>query len=141
MKVTLQRLDDAFHLRAANDDGRSTDIDGAPDIGGHNQGMRPMQLLLSSLGSCSAIDVLFLLRKQRQTVEDFRVTVEGKRTDTIPKVFTDIHVHYDLYGDIDEKKADRAVTLSMTKLCSVTKMLEKAARITWDFTIHPPGQD
>ena len=141
MKVTIHRLDEAFHLRAANDDGRSADIDGAPDIGGHNQGMRPMQLLLSSLGSCSAIDVLFLLRKQRQTVEDLRVTVEGKRTDTIPKVFTDIHVHYDLYGDIDQKKAERAVSLSMTKLCSVTKMLEKAAKITWDFTILPPEQD
>lgn len=137
MKIQLQRLDDAFHLRAANEDGLSVETDASPDIGGHNRGLRPMQLLLSSLGSCSAIDVLFLLRKQRQTVEDFRVTVEGKRADTVPKVFTDIHVHYDLYGDLDEKKVERAIHLSMTKLCSVTKMLEKSVKITWGYAIHP----
>ncbi len=139
MKVELHRVDDAFHLRSTNEDGLTVDADGSPDIGGHNQGLRPMQMLLASLGSCSAIDVILLLRKQRQPLADLRITVEGQRADTVPKVFTDIHLHYHLYGEIDDKKAERAVELSMTKLCSVSRMLEKSANITWAYTVHPPG--
>lgn len=136
MIIELQRIDQDFQMQAVNQDGLSVVADGSEEIGGHNLGMRPMQMLLASLGSCSAIDVILLLRKQRQELQDLKISIEGKRADTVPRVFTDIHLHYHLYGALDENKAERAVSLSMDKLCSVSKMLEKSVNITWEFTIH-----
>jgi len=134
MRVELTRLDQDFHLQASNEDGLTIESDGSPDIGGHNRGLRPMQMLLASLGSCSAIDVIHLLRKQRQELEDIKITVTGERdTDAIPSPFTAIHVHYVLYGNVAENKAERAVNRSMEKLCSVKIMLDKAATITWSW--------
>jgi putative redox protein len=134
MRVELTRLDQDFHLQASNEDGLAIESDGSPDIGGHNRGLRPMQMLLASLGSCSAIDVIHLLRKQRQELKDIKITVTGERdTDAIPSPFTAIHVHYVLYGNVAENKAERAVNRSMEKLCSVKIMLDKAAKITWSW--------
>jgi putative redox protein len=134
MKVELTRLDNDFHLQAANEDGLTVETDGSPSIGGHNKALRPMQMLLASLGSCSAIDVIHLLRKQRQELRDIKVTVTGERDTTkTPSPFTAIHVHYTLYGNIADNKAERAVSMSMEKLCSVKIMLEKAAEITWSW--------
>ncbi|MFN7118204.1 MAG: OsmC family protein [Saprospiraceae bacterium] len=137
MKIEIQRLDDAYHLRATNEDGNSVETDGAVSIGGSNKGMRPMQMLLSSLGSCSSIDVIQFLKKQRQPLEDIRVTITGEREpDKVPSLFTDVHVHYELFGNLDEDKVAKAVSLSMDKYCSVARILEKTAKITWDFVIH-----
>lgn len=134
MKVELTRLDDDFHLQAANEDGLTVETDGSPSIGGHNKALRPMQMLLASLGSCSAIDVIHLLRKQRQELRDIKVTVTGERDTTkTPSPFTAINVHYTLYGNIADNKAERAVSMSMEKLCSVKIMLDKAAQITWSW--------
>lgn len=136
MKVTLKRIDDAFHMEAANEDGLTVHSDGSPEIGGHNLAMRPMQMVLAALGSCSSIDVIFLLNKQRQPLEDIQIELTAQRAeDQVPKVFTDIQVHYKLTGPLDEKKAERACRLSMEKLCSVSKMLEKAVNITWTYEI------
>lgn len=134
MTVELTRLDDDFHLQAANEDGLTVETDGSPSIGGHNQALRPMQMLLVSLGSCSAIDVIHLLRKQRQELRDIKVTVTGERdADKTPSPFTAIHVHYALFGEVADNKAERAVNMSMEKLCSVKIMLDKAAKITWSW--------
>lgn len=136
MKVTLKRIDDAFHMEAANEDGLTVHSDGSPEIGGHNLAMRPMQMVLAALGSCSSIDVIYLLNKQRQPLEDIQIELTAQRAeDEVPKVFTDIQVHYKLFGPLDEKKAERACRLSMEKLCSVSKMLEKAVNITWTYEI------
>jgi putative redox protein len=138
MKVTLRRLDQDFHMQASNEDGLTVESDGSPAIGGHNQGIRPMQMVLAALGSCSSIDVIHLLKKQRQPLEHIELEVTGQREeDKVPAVFTDIHVQYRLYGPLDEKKVERACRLSMEKLCSVSKMLEKTVHITWDYTILP----
>lgn len=137
MKIELKRLDDAFHLQASNEEGRSVETDGSPDIGGQNKAMRPMQLLLAGIGSCSAIDVIHFLKKQRQILEDIQITVTaGRQKDKVPSLFTDIHVFFKLFGSIDEKKAERAVNLSMEKYCSVAKILEKSAVISWEFSIN-----
>ncbi len=136
MRIDIHRLDDAFHLQAVNETGNTIETDGAPDIGGGGKGMRPMQVVLAALGSCSAIDVILLLRKQRQELRDIRVSIEAEREkDQTPSLFTDIHVHYQLFGVIDDKTAERAVRLSMEKLCSVAKILEKTAKITWSYEI------
>jgi len=134
MTVNLHRLDEAFHLQATNEDGLTVETDGSPAIGGHNAGMRPMQLLLSAVGSCSSIDIILLLKKQRQDLKDIRIAVTGTRRDEEPRIFTAIHVAYTLVGDIDDKKAERACRLSMEKMCSVSLMLKAGGvEVTWEY--------
>ena len=77
--IELNRLNDAFHFSAENENGNSVHLDASPDIGGENKGMRPMQMLLAAMGGCSAIDVINILRKQRQDLKDLKITVKGER--------------------------------------------------------------
>jgi putative redox protein len=136
MEIQIERLDNAFHLRATNESGNTVETDGSPDIGGSNKGMRPMEMLLSSLGACSSIDVINILNKMHQPLQDIKITLQGEREkDAIPSLFTDIHVKFDLYGDLDVDKAKRAVDMSMEKYCSVTKILEKTAKVTWEANV------
>ena len=136
MTVTLNRRDDAFNMQATSADGHTVLADGSAAIGGQNAGMRPMEMLLSSVGACSSIDVILLLRKQRQDLQDIRIAVSGQRRDEEPRIFTDIHVAYTLVGEIDERKAERACRLSMEKLCSVSMMLKAGGvAITWAYEV------
>lgn len=138
MKVTLHRQDDDFNLVATSAAGHTVAADGSADIGGHDAAMRPMEMLLSSVGACSSIDVILLLRKQRQDLRDIRIEVTGQRREEVPKVFTDIHVAYTLYGEVDAKKAERACRLSMEKLCSVSMMLKAGGvKFTWSCVVEP----
>lgn len=138
MKIELKRIDDAFHMEASNEDGNIVRTDGSPKVGGHNKAMRPMQMLLAALGSCSSIDVIYLLNKQRQPIDDIKISITAEREqDKVPALFTDIHVHYQLFGELDEIKVERAVRMSMEKMCSVSKIVEKTATITWDYVINP----
>lgn len=135
MKVTLKRTDDAYLMQAVNEDGRIVTTDGPASIGGQNSAFRPMQMVLVALGSCSSIDIIYLLKKQRQALEHIEVEIDSKRAETPPKVFTEINIHYKLFGDLNEKKAERACRISMEKMCSVSKMLEKAVKINWTYSI------
>lgn len=136
MEINIERLDNAFHLRATNESGNTVETDGSPAIGGSNKGMRPMEMLLSSLGACSSIDVINILNKMHQPLQDIKITLQGEREkDAIPSLFTNIHVKFDLYGDLDVDKAKRAVDMSMEKYCSVTKILEKTAKVTWEANV------
>ncbi|RME96804.1 MAG: OsmC family peroxiredoxin [Bacteroidetes bacterium] len=140
MKVHIKRVDNAFHLESTNEDGLKVYTDASPGIGGHNKAFRPMQLVLAALGSCSSIDVIYLLNKQRQALKHLEVEVDGQRAEgEIPAVFTDIHLKYILYGELNEKKVERACRLSMEKLCSVSKMLEQAVKISWSYEIREQG--
>ena len=136
MKITLKRLDQAYHLQAVNENGNTVETDGSPDIGGSHKGMRPMQTVLVALGSCSAIDVIQFLKKMRQPLEDIQMEVTAQRQeDAVPSLFTDIHLHYILHGPLDIRKVERAISLSVDKYCSVARLLEKTAAITWDYEI------
>ncbi len=138
MKIEITRLDDAFHFEALNEDGQSVHVDAAPAIGGHNLGMRPMQLLLVAIGTCSVIDMLLILKKQRQDVKDVRITVLGERApDVIPSPFTNIDMKFTFFGDLKPERVEKAVRLSVDKYCSVSIMLEKTARVTYSFDIQP----
>ncbi len=138
MKVSLQRLNDAFHFEAKGGDGVSMQFDANPEIGGSNLGVRPMQALLMSIGGCSAIDIIMILKKQRQEITDFKINIDGDReADKEPALWTSAHVVYHLEGNIDPEKAKRACELSMEKYCSVSKTLEAAgAKITWEVTVN-----
>ncbi len=138
IKIELKRLNDAFHMEAVNDQGSTVHIDASPEIGGTNQGMRPMQLLIAAMGGCSSIDVINILKKQKQPLKDIQVTVTGEREkDAVPSLFTEVHAHFRLYGDLDSEKARKAVSLSVEKYCSVAKTLEKTAKITYSIEILP----
>ncbi len=139
MRINLKRLDSDFNFQAINEDGNSVLIDGAPAIGGHNKGMRPMQLLLSALGGCSAIDIISILRKQKQELESIEIEVNGDREPVGVEgysLFKTIEVHFILKGNVDKDKVERAVKLSMEKYCSVTKTLEPTAKITYKVTLN-----
>ncbi len=140
MKISISRVDNAFNLKATNLEGQSVLMDAAPEIGGNNNGMRPMQLLISALGGCSSIDVINILRKQHQYLTDIKVEIEAEREqDKTPALFTQIKIHFVLTGDIDFKKAKRAVELSMEKYCSVSRILERTANINYSFEILTNG--
>ncbi len=136
IKIELARVDNDYSLEAVNDSGNKILFDGSPEIGGHNRGMRPMQTLLAAMGSCSAIDIISILRKQREELNDIKITVTGERAkDATPSLYTEVHAHYKLFGDIDADKAQKAVSLSVEKYCSVAKTLEKTAKVTYSFEI------
>jgi putative redox protein len=116
--------------------GHSVVMDGAPEAGGRNLGIRPMEMLLLGLGGCTAFDVVSILRKSRQDVADCEVEIEAERTTEVPRVFTSIKIHFIISGkDLDPSKVERAVNLSADKYCSASRMLEKAATIIHDFEI------
>ena len=138
MKIELNRLNDAFHLEAINEQGKTIHIDASPDIGGTNQGMRPMQLMLAALGGCSTIDIINILKKQKQPLRDIKITVTGEREkDEVPSLFVEVHAHFKLFGNLDLEKVQRAVSLGVDKYCSVAKTLSFKAKITHSFEILP----
>ena len=136
--IELNRLNDAFHFSAENEDGVTVHLDSSPDSGGMNLGMRPMQMLLAAMGGCSAIDIIDILNKQRQDLRDLKITVTGEREkDAIPSLYQKLHAHYRFFGALDSNKVERAIVLSIDKYCSVSKTLEKAgAKITYSFEIN-----
>lgn len=137
MKIVLERINNAFHFEAKNEDGKIVNIDGAPDIGGHNMGVRPMQLLIMGLGGCSAIDVVLILQKQKQLVDDLKIELNAERyEDREPALFKNIHVTFNFKGDLKAARVKRAVALSMDKYCSVAKILEETATITYGSSIN-----
>lgn len=135
MKARVQWVD-GMAFMGETESGHAVVMDGAPDIGGRNIGPRPTELVLVGLGGCTSIDVVMILQKQRQPVEDCIVEITAERSETHPKVFTKIHVHFIVKGTgLDAKAVERAVNLSADKYCSVSHMLNKTATITHDFAI------
>ncbi len=116
--------------------GHAVVMDGPPDAGGRDMGVRPMEMLLLGLGGCTQFDVVHILRKGRHQVSLCEVELEAERAETEPKVFTKIHVHFIVSGPcLTEKAVERAVKLSAEKYCSASLMLGKAAEITYDFEL------
>ena len=116
--------------------GHSITMDGPPEIGGDNLGVRPMEMLLLGVAGCTMIDVVTTLKKMRQELTHCETKLSAERADEHPKVFTDIHIQFIVKGkDLDPKKVDKAITLSAEKYCSASIMLGKTASITHDFEI------
>jgi putative redox protein len=116
--------------------GHSITMDGPPEIGGDNLGVRPMEMLLLGVAGCTMIDVVTTLKKMRQDFTNCETKLSAERADEHPKVFTDIHIQFIVKGqDLDPKKVEKAITLSAEKYCSASIMLGKTASITHDFEI------
>jgi len=135
MKVRTRWVDGVSFVGESGS-GHAVVIDGSPDEGGRNLGMRPMELVLLGAAGCTAFDVVLILRKARQPIADCAVEAEAERADTIPRVFTRIHLKYSVAGrGLDPGHVERAVKLSKDKYCSATQMLGKTAEITYEIAI------
>lgn len=135
MKATVKWLDHMSFVGEAGS-GHSIVMDGPPDDGGRNLGVRPMEMVLLGMGGCTAFDVVFILNKARQQLTDCHVELEAERATEVPRVFTKIHAHYVIRGkDLDEKKVARAVKMTAERYCSVSIMLSASVEITHDYEI------
>ena len=135
MKCRIKWLDHMSFVGESGS-GHSVVMDGAPEAGGRDLGIRPLEMMLLGLGGCTAFDVVSILHKSRQQISDCEVEIEADRADTIPKVFTRIHLHFIVSGRaLDASKVSKAVSLSADKYCSASRMLEKTATITHDFEV------
>ena len=124
----------AFDATATS--GHSVALDADELVGGKNQGFRPLELMLVSLGGCTGMDVISILRKMKQEVTEYQVKVAGIRQDEHPKVYTDITVEHVVKGKgVTEASVRRAVELSATRYCPASAMLSKAARVTHRYRI------
>ena len=135
MKARIKWVEKVTFL-AESGSGHAVVLDGAPDAGGRNLGVRPMEMLLMGLGGCSAFDVVLILRKGREDVSDCVVELEAERAETDPKVFTRIHMHYKVAGrGLAPAKVERAIKLSAEKYCSASAIMAKTAVITHDWEV------
>jgi len=135
MEIKLQRKNKAFHYEAINPDKIIVNIDADAAIGGEGKGVRPMELVLMGLGGCASIDFGLILKKQKQELEDYQVTITATRKDNIAKTFDTINLHFILWGTLDSEKVEKAINLTLTKYCSVALSLSKEIKITSSFTL------
>jgi len=135
MKARVKWLDNMSFVGESGS-GHSVVMDGAPDSGGRNLAARPMEMVLIGMGGCTAFDVVMILKKARQPIDDCIVELSAERSEEIPKVFTRIHAHYIVKGrGLSEKQVEKAVNLTAEKYCSVSIMLAAIAEVTHDFEI------
>lgn len=136
-EVNLHRKQGDFGFEATDANGHSVKMDSSDETGGINYGIRPMQMLLMGLGGCSAIDIVMILKKQRQYVKDFSINIKGQREPgKEPSLWQNVKIIFLLTGTIDREKAERACELSMNKYCSVAETLKKSGtNLTWDLII------
>jgi putative redox protein len=136
MKARI-KLIEGVSFAGQSESGHTVVMDGPPDGGGRNLGVRPMEMLLLGMGACTSYDVVQILRKSRQQLTDCVAEIEAARADTDPKVFTQIHVHFIVTGKaLEQKKVEMAIKLSAEKYCSASIMLGQVAKITHDFEIR-----
>ena len=141
MKARIKWVDGAQFVGESGS-GHALVLDGPPEGGGRNLGMRPMELLLLGTGGCTAYDVVQILRKSRQRIRDCRVELSAERSDEVPKVFTRIHIHYVVSGQaIKPAAVERAIRLTAETYCSASIMLGRMAEITHDYEIIEDGEE
>ncbi len=135
MKTRVKWLDNMSFVGESGS-GHSVVMDGPPEFGGRNLGVRPMEMLLLGLGGCASFDVVSMLKKSKQDLVDCEVEITAERADKEPKVFTNIHLHFVISGnELSDKRVARAIELSAEKYCSASIMLGKTAKVTHDYEI------
>lgn len=138
MKARVKWIENVCFM-GESETGHAVVLDGAPEAGGRNLGMRPMEMLLIGMGACTSFDVVTILKKARQPIVDCVAEIQAERAEEIPKVFTTIHVHFIVTGKgLNIGQVERAVKLSAEKYCSASIMLGKSVQITHDFEVVEP---
>lgn len=138
IKIELERVDGDYGFEAKDANGHTVRLDTSLEGGGTNFGVRPMQMLLMGLGGCSGIDIVSILKKQRQTIEGFSMKIEGEReAGKEPSIWKNVTIVFELTGNIDPDKAKRACELSMDKYCSVAETLRRAGgELKWEVRVN-----
>jgi putative redox protein len=135
LKTQIKWMQDVS-FKGKSESGHEVILDGPEELGGEGLGMRPMEMMLIGMGGCTSFDVVTILKRSRQQITGCIAEIEAVRADTIPKVFTSIHIHFLIKGiDLQKKAVERAVELSANKYCSASIMLGKSVKITHDFII------
>ena len=136
-KIFIKRVNDAYAFEATDENGHKTVMDAAEAIGGNNSGFRPMQTLLMGLGGCGGVDIISILKKQKQEVTTFSMEINGEReTGKEPALWKEVHILFRFSGKVDMDKAKKACALSIDKYCSVAATLRAAGcKILWDAEI------
>lgn len=137
MQINLSRKNKAYHFEAENEQGNTLDMDAKPEIGGENQGFRPMETVLAALGGCSAIDMISILKKQKEPLEDLKISINGHRFEgREPSLFENIDIEFHVFGAVNEAKIQRALELTFEKYCSVALILSKTAKINFSYKLN-----
>jgi putative redox protein len=138
VEINLHRKEGDFGFEATDANGHVVHLDTSDETGGVNFGVRPMQMLLMGLGGCSAIDIVMILKKQRQTIEDFAIKITGEREPgKEPSLWQTVKIIFFLKGTIDKEKAERACQLSMDKYCSVAAtLLKSGTNLSWEVVVN-----
>ena len=136
--IELNRVHGDYGFEVKDMHGQTVKIDNSPEHGGDNFGVRPMQMVLMALAGCSGMDVISILKKQRQNVTDYKTIVHGEREHGVePSVWKHVELEFIIYGDVDKAKAERAVELSINKYCSVAETLRRAgAKLKWSVSVE-----
>lgn len=135
-RVVVQQTE-GMVFRAAGASGHGILMDASREFGGEDSAPRPVEIMLSALGGCTAMDVVSILRKMNTEPTAFRIEIDDKRAPNHPKTFTDIHLTYILEGDVPEKNVAKAIELSLTKYCPIANTLAGTTRITSEYRIVP----
>lgn len=130
MKIQVKRLNDKLAFQASNEEGIRANFDANPSIGGENLGLRPMEMLVSSLASCASIDIILILRKMRIELKTFEIEIQAKRANAVPASFEEIHLEFKIDKNDPFEYVEKAVRLSLEKYCSVSASLSKEIKIT-----------
>ncbi len=136
--IEINRVEGDFGFEAKDTNGHVLKLDTSNETGGINFGVRPMQSLLMGLGGCSGIDVVSILKKQRLTIEEFSMKIQGEREKgKEPSLWESVHVDFELKGNMDQEKAERACALSINKYCSVAETLRRSGtKITFTVRVN-----
>lgn len=132
MSLKLNLKEEPFVFEVKNEDGAICLMDGSPDIGGKNKGLRPMQLFASSIAGCASIDILLILRKQRIEPTHFSIDIETKRVDEVPAIFEEVKLIFSLNKEVNKEKLERAIKLTLEKYCSVSSSLKEEVNVIFE---------
>ncbi len=137
MEINLVRKSGKYNFEAENSSGFTVELDAKAAIGGEGKGFRPMEMLLIGLGGCSGIDMVNVLTKQKEPLDDVKISIKATRKDEeMPPIFDVIDIHFNLYGALSVPKVERALNMTFDKYCSVSNILGRSATINFTYTIH-----
>ncbi|UKT62324.1 OsmC family protein [Pedobacter mucosus] len=137
MNINLIRKSGKFNFEAVNENGFTVELDAKVAIGGEGKGFRPMEMLLIGLGGCSGIDMVNVLTKQKEPLNDIKISITATRKEEeMPPIFDVIDIHFDLFGDLSAPKVERALAMTFDKYCSVSNILGRSATINFTYKIN-----
>lgn len=136
MEINLIRKSEKYNFEASNETGFTVELDAKAAIGGEGKGFRPMEMMLVGLGGCSGIDMVNVLTKQKEPLDDIKITIKATRKEEeMPPIFNVIDIHFELSGNLSVAKVERALQMTFDKYCSVANILSRSATINFTYQI------